>query len=286
MEVILLPDPNLGYFEVLPQHKKRISTLAWSLYKIRITEEEIDEMQRREPFVNFNYHQAEFLRRSLVLQKICFPILWSQKLGIEEAVRNRFGFSFMNTHLAQAQACFVHGLSLPTIFLCRSSLEIGLREAIAHVRASKSKTTFLKEYSKRERKMIRKLIREAQEIGLTNEKEIDDIFTFQSKTEVDFKPRKLLNKFIHGGYSDLFVLVQNITIEGSKSKDFEDFIERMYEMDKGMKMGKSFSRSTYVRMVLSEELALFFLQALFRIAKLIFLERLEACMHQKEKMKE
>lgn len=170
LEVISLSAPNLDYFEVLPQHKKMISTLAWSLYKIRITEDEINEIQRREPFVNFNYRQAEFLRRRLILQKVCFPILRNQKLEIEEAVRNRFHLSFMNTHLAQAQTCFIHGLSLPTIFLCRSSLEIGLREAIAHARSSKSKTTFLKEYSKRERKLIRKLIQEAQEIGLTNEK--------------------------------------------------------------------------------------------------------------------
>jgi len=60
LEVISLSDPNLDYFEVLPQHKKMISTLAWSLYKIRITEEEIDKIQRR--IVNPNYDVSKELK--------------------------------------------------------------------------------------------------------------------------------------------------------------------------------------------------------------------------------
>lgn len=275
-EKILLPPPPEEYFEVLPQHKKMISTLAWSLYKIRITEEEIDDLQRREPFVNFNYRQAEFLRRTLILQKVCNSILWDQKLKIEEQSRNRFIFSFMRAHLAQAQACFIHGLSLATIFLCRSSLEIGLKEAIAHIRASKNKNSFEKEYSKIEKETLWSSILEAQKIKLITKEEIDDIFTIPSKINLDFKPRELLNKFIHGDYSDLYVLVKEVSIEGlGKGKNFEDFIEKMHELDKVMKMGKAFTRSTYASMVVSEQLALFFLQALFRIAKLIFYERLD-----------
>ena len=85
-----------------------------------------------------------------------------------------------------------------------------------------------------------------------------------------WKENKLLNKFIHGAYSDLFVIVKEITIEGrDKGKDFEDFIEKMHDMDKVMELGKGFTRSTYASMVVSEQLALFFLQALYRIAKFL-----------------
>jgi len=72
-----------------------------------------------------------------------------------------------------------------------------------------------------------------------------------------FKPRQLLNKFIHGDYSDLYVLVKEVSIQGQgKGKNFEDFIEKMHELDKvGMKMGKAFTRSTYASMLVSEQLA-------------------------------
>lgn len=275
-EKILLPPPLEEYFEVLPQHKKMIGTHVWSLYKIQITEEEIDDLQRREPFVNFNYRQAEFLRKILILQKVCDPILWDTKLKIAEQTRNRFIYGFMRTHLAQAQACFIHGLSLATIFLCRSSLEVGLKEAVAHIRASKSENSFEREYSEIEKKTLYPSILEAQKIELITEKEINDIFTLPSKINLGFKPRQLLNKFIHGSYSELYVLVKEISIQGQgKGRDFEDFIEKMHELDKVMKMGRAFTRRTYATMVVNEQLALFFLQALFRIAKLIFYERLE-----------
>ena len=71
------------------------------------------------------------------------------------------------------------------------------------------------------------------------------------------------------------MLVQDITIEGKgKAKDFEDFIEKMHELDRVMEMGESFTRFTYAQMLLREELALFFLYVLFNIATLIFFERL------------
>lgn len=65
------------HFQLLPQHKKMIIDRLKSFYKLDISEDEIDEIQREEPFVNFNYRQAELLRRIVVLQKICYPILKS-----------------------------------------------------------------------------------------------------------------------------------------------------------------------------------------------------------------
>jgi hypothetical protein len=263
------------HFQVLPQHKKMIINLLKSLYKIDISDDYIDEAQREEPFVNFNYRQAEFLRRTIVLRKICYPILKSREPEASKEIQNCFQFSLMNNNLNQAGGCFIHGLYLASIILCRSSLEIGLREAIAYVESSQNKTTFVREYNKLEEKTLRDLIPKAQEIHLIKEGEIDSFFAIPPEMKFDFKPVKLLDKFIHGAYSDLFVLVQNITIEGKgKSRNFEDFIKKLYEQEKEMHMGEHFTRSIYAKMILREELSLFFVYALFEIAELIFFDRL------------
>ena len=126
-----------------------------------------------------------------------------------------------------------------------------------------------------EKGTLKHLIPQAQECQLMDEEEINTIFVFHPKIKLDFKPRRLLDKFIHGAYSELFALVQGVTIEGQgKGKDFEDFIQKMPEQDKPMKFGESFTRSTYVRLLLREELSLFFICALFKVAKVIFYERL------------
>lgn len=126
------------FFKILPQHKRMIIDLLKSLYKISISEDEIDNIQKEEPFVDFNYRQAEFLRRTIVLRKICHPILKRYKHA-EKASQERFQFSFVNQYLNEAQGCFVHDIYLASIMLCRSSLEIALREAIAHVESCKNK---------------------------------------------------------------------------------------------------------------------------------------------------
>jgi len=262
------------YFQLLPQHRKMIKNYLKSFYKLEISEDELDKIQRKEPFVNFNFRQAQFLRRTIVLQRICYPILKTHK-QVKEASQERFQFSFTNHNMSEVKRCFIHGLYLASIVLCRSSLEIGLRETIAHVKSYRSKTTFLKEYINLEKKTLRDLIPKAQKLHLIEEEEMDAIFTFHPKITHDFKPRKLLDKFIHGAYSDLFVLVREVNIEDKgRGKNMEDFIKKMHELDKGMNMGESFTRSTYVRMLLREELALFFICALFKVAKLIFFERL------------
>jgi hypothetical protein len=254
-----------------------IIDLLKSLYKVSISEDEIDDIQKEEPFVNFNYRQAEFLRRTIVLRKICHPILKHYKHA-EKASKERFQFSFVNQYLNEAQECFVHGLFLASIMLCRSSLEIALREAIAYVESCKNKTTFLKEFIKLEKdaRTLGKVLSKAKEIHLIEEGELNDIFTLHPKIKYNFKPRNLLDKFIHGSYSELFVLVQNVTIEGKgKSKDMEEFITKMYELNKVMNLGESFTRNIYVRMLLREELALFCLQAVFKVFGLVFFERLD-----------
>jgi hypothetical protein len=263
------------HFRVLPQHKARIISLAKILYRIDVSEAEVDELQKEEPFVNFNNRQAEFLRRMIVLRKICYPILKSHEPKTNKETQDRFQFSFMNRNLNEAQVCFVHGLYLASIILCRSSLETGLRESIAHIECSRNKTSFVKEYAKLEKIMFAGLILKAQNIHLMEEEEINDILSLDQQIEYDFKPRNILDKFIRGGYSDLFVLLRKIEIEGKgKGRDFEDFIKKMHEQDKVMEMGESFTRNMYVTMLLREELALFFIHALFRVAGLIFFERL------------
>lgn len=262
------------HFKLLPQHKKLIIDRLKSFYKIDILEDEVDEIQREEPLVNFNYRQAEFLRRTVVLRKVCYPILKNRE-QVEKASQERFQFSFINHHLNEAQGCFIHGLYLASIMLCRSSLEVGLREAIAHVKSSENKTTFLREYINLERKTLGDLIPKAQELHLIEEEELESIFILRPKFRYNFKPRKLLDKFIHGAYSELFVLVQEVTIQGKgKSKDIEEFIKKMHELDKVMNLGESFTRSTYARMLLREELTLFLISTLFRVAQLIFFVRL------------
>lgn len=63
------------HFQLLPQHKQLIINRLESFYKIEISENEVEAIQNEEPYVNFNYRQAEFLRRKFVLRKICYPIL-------------------------------------------------------------------------------------------------------------------------------------------------------------------------------------------------------------------
>lgn len=267
------------YFQLLPQHKKLVLDHLKILYQIDISEDELDEIQKEEPFVNFNYRQAQFLRRIIVLRKICYPILKSKEQD-EKTSQNRFYFSFMNHQLNEAQGCFIHGQFFASIMLCRSSLEIGLREAIAHLESSKKNTAFIKEYTNLEKKTLRYLIPRAQELQLVEEEEINDIFTLRPKIKYNFKPRKLLDKFVHGSYSELFVLVEGVTIDGKrKSRNMEEFIKKMHELDKVTNLGESFTRNTYVRMLLTEELALFFIYALFRVATLIFFERLPQLMN-------
>jgi len=262
------------HFELLPQHKKMIIDSLKSFDKIDISEDEVDKIQREEPFVNFNYRQAQFLRRKIVLRKKCYPILKNHE-QVEKASRERFQFSFTNHHLNETQRCFIHGLHLASIMLCRSSLEIALKEGIAHIESSKNKTTFLKEYINLEKKTLGHLIPKAQELHLIEEEELESIFIPHPRLRCNFKPRKLLDKFIHGGYSELFVLVKEVTIQGKgKSKNIEEFIKKLHELDKVMNQGESFTRSIYVTMLLSDELALFFISALFLVAKLIFFERL------------
>ena len=262
------------HFQLLPQHEKMIVDHLKSLYRIDISENEVDEIQREEPFVNFNYRQAEFLRRIIVLRRICDPILKSHE-PMQKASQERFQFSFTNQHLNQAKWSFIHGLYLASIVLCRSSLEIGLREAIAHVESSKNKTAFLNEYINLEKSTLKKLIPKAQGLHLIEQEEINNMFILHPKIKYHFRPRKLLDKFIHGSYSDLFILVQEVTIEGKgKSKDIVDFIKKMYELEKVMDLGESFTRSTYARMLLREEVALSLICALTNVVKLIFFERL------------
>jgi len=77
----------------------------------------------------------------------------------------------------------------------------------------------------------------------------------------ELKPTQLLNKFIHAAYSDLFVIVQDITIEGKgKSRNFEDFIKNWNEQDREiMNIGESYTKSTYARILLREETMFFYL---------------------------
>ena len=268
-------DVSQDHFRVLPQHKSKIISLAKTLYRIDVSEAEVDKLQDEEPFVNFNYRQAEFLRRTLVVRKLCYPILKNLESEIGKDVHERFEFSFMNSVLNEAQGCFVHGQYLASIVLCRSSMEIGLRESVAHVESSRNKTSFVKEYAKLEESTLGPLIQKAQNVNLMKGGEIDDIFSSDLKIEWGFKPRKLLDKFVHGGFSDLYVLVQEVEIQGKgKGRNLEEFIEKMHELTKEMEMGESFTRNMYVSMLRREELALSFIYALFRVARLIFFERL------------
>lgn len=236
-----------------------------SLYKIDISEDELDEIQREEPFVNFNYRQAELLRRTIALRKVCSPISKSQE-QLQRKIKGRFHFSFADHYLNQAKGCLTHGFYLASIMLCRSALEISLREAIACVESSKSETTFLREYINLEKRSLRDLIPKAQELHLIDERELENTFIVHPRLRCDFKPRKLLDKFIHGGYSELFTLLRETTIQGKgKSKNIEEFIEKMQELDSMMNEQESLARHTYARMVLSEGLSLFFISAVLMI---------------------
>ena len=235
-------------FHVLPQHRKRIVDLLKLIYKIEISEDEVDKVQDEEPFVNFSHRQGELLRRMIVFRKTCNPILEYINQAAKPIQKN-FNLSFMNQYLAEAQRCFFNGQYLASIILCRSSLEIGLREAIAHVESTKKSTTFLKVYIKFEKKTLRHLIPKAQELHLIKNDELERIFTIHPRTQCDFKPRRLLDKFIHGGYSELFVLLQEITIEGKgKSKDIEEFINKL-ELDKVMNARARVRKERLVEMI-------------------------------------
>lgn len=150
---------------------------------------------------------------------------------------------------------------------------MGLKETISHIRSKENGTTFEKEYAKIEKRGLMSSIIEAEKMNLITKGEIDALFAFQSDER--FKPREILNKFIHGNYANLFYLIKDVSISGrGKGENFEDFIEKMHDMDKVMGLGKEFTRITYAGMLLEERGVLFFLQRLNLIARFLFFERL------------
>jgi len=264
------------YFDLLPQHKKLIKQYSRMLYDLNVSDEEIDLSQRRESYVNFNFRQAEYLRRGLIIKKLCDPFLDEASQHATVEIREFFASSLIYPYFHELSECFRSGSLLATISICRSSLEVGLREAVAYRKAKKNRTDILEEYGALEGKLLGPLLKMAEEMGIIESAHVNRIFTplhLLAGMEDPQKYRKLLDKFIHGSYSDLFMLVKNITIEGEKPKNFKDFIEMLTKMQEDTGI-PDVSKLNYFNMVREEKVAFYFMFGLYEFVKIVYFERL------------
>ena len=83
---------------------------------------------------------------------------------------------------------------------------------------------------------------------------------------------------MHGSYSDLFSVVKELKIDGKKIdyKGWEDFIEQLVPEHEGLDTftRKLHARSIYSEIILTEGLALYFLQIISDMFKRIYFKRL------------
>lgn len=253
------------------------------LYDLQVSDEEIDHLQRTEPYTSFNFRQAEYLRRGLIIKKFCDPILEEANQNSTVEIQGFFASSLIHPYFHELSECFRLGTFLATISICRSSLEVGLREAVAYRKAKQNRTEILEEYGALEGKLLgslkqkRGLLQMAEEMGIIEGAHVDRIFTplhLLGEMEDPQKYRKLLDKFIHGSYSDLFMLVKHVTIGGEKPRDFIDFVEMLTKMQEDSGMMPDVSKLTYFNMVREEKVAFYFMFGLFEFVKIVYFERL------------
>jgi hypothetical protein len=260
-------------FNLLPQHKKMIIDQAKFLYQMDITESDIDGAQAKEPFVNFNLRQAMYLMRSMVIDKTLFPILQDSKSKASPEQQTIFNASFALPYLYEALESFRHGLVVSTIALCRSTTEVSLREKIALKGSRDGNRDKLEEYKKLEFKQLGGLIEIADRSKIIAEDHFDRIFTplHLLANDVNAKDyRKLLDKFVHGAYSDLFLVVEGIRVEDAKPKNYRELYDRIKEMNQKAGLGVDLSASTYFNLVRREEVAYWFLFGLIEFLTLMY----------------
>lgn len=119
------------YFDLPPHQKGWVKEEMKMIYGLDISDEDVERIQRREPLVNFYWRQRDYLRRSLVIEKFCTPILQEARRNASPNAKKFFDSSLIQPYFEEAQKCFRSGLFLSTISLCRSSLDVCLRETVA-----------------------------------------------------------------------------------------------------------------------------------------------------------
>ena len=264
------------YFDLLPQHKKMLKEYSKMIYDLNVSDEEVDLSQKKESYINFNFRQAEYLRRGLIIEKFCDPILEEANQHATVEIREFFASSLIQPYFHELSECFRLGSLLATISICRSSLEVGLREAVAYRKAKQKHTNILEEYGVLEWTLLGPLLQIAEEMDIIESDHVNRIFTplhLLPEMEDPGEYRKLLDKFIHGSYSDLFMLVNNITIEGEKPRDFRDFIDKLTKMQ-GNRGMPDLSKLSYFNMVRHEKVAFYFMFGLFEFVRIVYFERL------------
>lgn len=281
------------YFKILPQHKNYMrARLSAYLTTGDITKEDLDESQKGVNLIEISFKQSELLRRTLLFNKICKPIL-SELPKHDAEIKKFYNYSWGRSYLSQAEESFRHGLILATIILCRSALEIGIREVISHIKEVKDGTSFLDEYSSLEWESLSGLIIKAMDICLLKEGELEDViysylpflhkypFIYEINIQNNRKIKKLLDKFVHGSFSDLFIIIQELKIDGKKTGSLEEYLEKSLQEHKDLDVfsRELLSRWFYASQVLSEELALYFLQITFEMFKRIYFERSPNLIH-------
>jgi hypothetical protein len=277
------------YFRIRLVNRNYVMQCLRDLFKgFDFTDNEFDETEKEEN-LNIHSNQSEIIKRKILLKKICYPIL-SELSERDKKAKRFFDYSWGRKYLEQAENSFKYGLLPATIILCRCALETGIREAISRINEVSKGTSFLQEYSALEDTKFSDLIKKASasEINLLKKKELEEVFAmflpfmrnYRYLCEFDIEKghvlRKLLDKFVHDSYSDLFSIVKEAKIDGKKYKDWKDFIEKLVQGRNDLTRFEKdlYRRWHYASIIPSVGLALYFLQVTFEMFKRMYFERL------------
>lgn len=269
------------YPDLLPDHKQIIKEQAKTTYGLDISAEDIETALKQKHSELYDFHRAQQIRREIVVRKMLLPILNDARKKAGKKDNAQFELGFMGPYFFEAVNCFESGLVVATIFLCRSALEVGLREVIAQERSNRNGTSLLDEYNSLEKAMLGSgkeggLLKIAEKMNIIKADRVNRTFTplhrlAQSQNPEEY--RRLLDKFIHGSYSDLFFLVRDISFDGSHAKDYKEFIGKLDVVFHSAGLGLPLSIGSYFHLLRDEETAFYFMQSLFEFAKLIYFER-------------
>lgn len=205
-----IPAPNSG----------RIKKIVESHYGFVPDEQDIlwiDEMLRG----GYGTLHEQHIIRKLVTHRID-EILLSHRQEKPD-IENLFSEKSIFHYLIFASMSFNAGIPLGCIALCRTALEVGLRERIAEKKASSPEEVW-DQIRKRRKIWFRDLLKEAEQQGILNEKQLQEAFEFAGQFG-----RHVLDKYIHADWDSMISLLEglefDIRVVGAKNKLAEKRIQ-------------------------------------------------------------
>lgn len=254
---------DLKYFDLLQEDKDMVLN-SFPEGDILITKEELEKKLSSRSLKMHSVNYALKLIREIIIEKKIVPIIRLTYENIDKNFREEIELSWMSNFLHKTYRCYENGLDYVTVNMCRTTLEISLRESLSILISNNELSKLIEEYKGLEYYPLSKLITKAEDVGILDKGLVEKLFSVNATLDYPFI--KILDKFVHGGYSDLFFLIAHIDFpEVGKSNGFLDYFFKTSEIFDLPGIPKSMSRNLYISIIEDRRLSFYILEATTKI---------------------